>query len=89
LESLLLIIILLGALVAFLTGGILLVLYLRSGREEDDPVVFGNLVQCPHCGYMNPLDSAGCLQCRRPLPRPRGHQPAPPQIGRASCRERV
>lgn len=60
---------------------VLLYLYFRAGRAEKrggEPVVYGNLVQCPNCGYMNPLNSAACLHCRQPLPRARAYQPPPP-----------
>ena len=57
-----------GAVGAFLAGAGLLIMYFRAGRGndyyEDEPVVYGNLVQCPNCGYMNPLDAAACLNCR-------------------------
>ncbi len=80
-ESAILIVAALGALGAFSAGIVLLVLYVRASRSEyddDEPVVYGNLVQCQHCGYMNPINSAVCLNCRRPLPRPRNYQPPPP-----------
>lgn len=82
-ESAILILVAVGALGAFATGVVLLVLYVRSGQiaggQQREPVVYGNLVQCPTCGYMNPLESAACLNCRNPLPRPRGYQPPPAQ----------
>ncbi len=81
-EGVILIFVALGAVLAFGAGIILLVLYFRSGREDNyEPqefVRYGNLVQCPRCGYMNPADSAACLNCR--LPFTRGHQPMPPMI---------
>lgn len=78
-EGLILIIVMLGAIAAFLTGIVLLVLYFRSGGSSE-PEVYGDLVMCPHCKYMNPLDSAICLRCHRPLPRvrPRAGYPLPP-----------
>jgi hypothetical protein len=79
-EGVILIFVALGALVAFGAGIILLVLYFRSGREtpyeRQELVRYGNLVQCPRCGYMNPADSAACLNCR--LPFTPAHRPAPP-----------
>ena len=79
-EIVILLVVALGGMAAFFAGAVLLYFYLRSGRErdyyDDEPAVYGNLVQCPHCGYMNPLDSAACLNCRQPLPRPAGY-PAP------------
>ena len=66
-EGLILILVALGALLAFGAGIILLVMYFRSGRESSQPVRYGNLVQCPRCGYMNPGDSAACLNCRQPF----------------------
>lgn len=80
-EGIILLIVALGALGAFSAGIVLLFLYFRAGRGEGDgsePVVYGNLVQCPRCGYMNPIDSAACLNCRAALPRPQSFQPAPP-----------
>jgi hypothetical protein len=78
-EGLILLVVAMGALGAFLAGVVLLFLYFRSSRAEDydEPVVYGNLVQCPRCGYMNPIDTAACLNCRYQLPRPRTY-PAPP-----------
>ncbi len=79
-EIVILLVVALGGMAAFFAGAVLLYFYLRSGRErdyyDDEPAVYGNLVQCPHCGYMNPLESAACLNCRQPLPRPAGY-PAP------------
>jgi len=79
-EIVILFVVALGGMAAFFAGAVLLYFYLRSGRErdyyDDEPAVYGNLVQCPHCGYMNPLESAACLNCRQPLPRPAGY-PAP------------
>jgi hypothetical protein len=91
-DGAILLIVALAALGAFVTGVVLLVLYFRSGREErlpsHEPVVYGNLVQCPQCGYMNPLESAACLNpnCRAPLPQSQyqtymGDQPSPPPGG--------
>jgi len=70
----------LGALGALLVGAVLLYLYLRTGREEgygDEPLTYGNLVQCPACGTMNPTEAAACLSCRRPLPHARVTLPPP------------
>jgi hypothetical protein len=79
-EAVILVVITLVGLGALLGGGFLLILYFRYSRAEGEyarePVVYGDLVQCPHCGYMNPMETAACLNCRRPLPRPRGYQPA-------------
>lgn len=80
-EGIVLLIVALGALGAFSAGIVLLFLYFRAGRGSggsSEPVVYGNLVQCPRCGYMNPLDSAACLNCRQALPRPHNHQPQVP-----------
>ncbi|HEX3053612.1 MAG TPA: FHA domain-containing protein [Aggregatilineaceae bacterium] len=72
------------ALGAFVLGSILLAVYLRSNRAKaaygSDPMVYGNLVMCPNCGYMNPLDTAACLKCRVPLPArpPQGYGFPPP-----------
>jgi hypothetical protein len=80
-QGIILLLVALGALGAFSAGIVLLFLYFRAGRGNgggDEPVVYGNLVQCPRCGYMNPLDSAACLNCRSALPRPQTYQPAPP-----------
>lgn len=78
-EGAILLIVAIGALGAFATGVILLVLYFRSGRGQNnqrpEPMVYGNLVRCPNCGYMNPLESAACLQCHKALPHPQGYQP--------------
>jgi len=80
-ESAILIVAALGALGAFSAGIVLLALYMRASRRsdyyDDEPEVYGNLVQCQHCGYMNPITSGVCLNCRRPLPRPRGYEPPP------------
>ncbi len=80
-EGAILLVVAIGALGAFATGIILLGLYFRSGRSQHnprpEPVVFGSLVQCPHCSYMNPVESAACLQCHRELPHPRDYQPPP------------
>lgn len=76
-EGAILLIVAVGALGAFATGIVLLVLYFRSGRMDSDsydPVIYGDLVQCPECGYMNPLESAACLKCHTPLPHPQGYQ---------------
>lgn len=79
-EIVILLVVALGGMAAFLAGAALLYFYLRSGRGDDyyddEPVVYGNLVQCPHCGYMNPIETAACLSCRRPLPGAAGY-PAP------------
>jgi hypothetical protein len=84
-EGLILFIVALGALAAFSAGVILLVLYFRSGRESSarrrQPVRYGNLLQCPNCGYMNPADSPACLNCRHPFPRSRF---APPPMSSPS-----
>jgi hypothetical protein len=81
-EGVILIFVALGALLAFGAGIILLVLYFRSGREDkyerQELVRYGNLVQCPRCGYMNPADSATCLNCR--LPFTHAHRPGPPVV---------
>jgi uncharacterized RDD family membrane protein YckC len=29
-------------------------------------------MECPHCGFMNLLDSGECVRCRKPLPKPAG-----------------
>ncbi len=80
-ETLILILVAVGGLGAFVIGTILLLIYFRGGRDksgaEQGPVIYGNLVQCPHCGYMNPVESAACLNCRQPLPRVRGYAQAP------------
>ncbi|RPI97117.1 MAG: hypothetical protein EHM39_09985, partial [Chloroflexi bacterium] len=74
-EGIILIFVAVGALIAFGAGIVLLVLYMRSGRGEgydyEDLVRYGNLVQCPRCGYMNPAESAACLNCRLPFAQPR------------------
>jgi pSer/pThr/pTyr-binding forkhead associated (FHA) protein len=79
-EGVILIFVALGALLAFGAGIVLLVLYFRSGRdhqyERQELVRYGNLVQCPRCGYMNPADSAACLNCR--LPFTHGQRPVVP-----------
>ncbi len=76
-EGIILTFVALGALIAFGAGIVLLVLYMRSGREDQQELVrYGNLVQCPRCGYMNPADSAACLNCRLPFGQQR--QPVPP-----------
>ncbi|MBN1565559.1 MAG: hypothetical protein JXA10_17070, partial [Anaerolineae bacterium] len=69
----------LGGLGAFGVGVVLLVMYWRSGRRSiGEPIVYGNLVQCPRCEYMNPLDSAACLNCQLPLSHQRrAYQPPP------------
>ncbi|GEM_PF-1318080 len=81
-ESAILLIVAVSALGAFITGIVLLALYWRANRRSHarphEPAIYGNLVQCPKCGYMNPLESAACLNCRAPLPRPHGYQPPPP-----------
>jgi hypothetical protein len=80
-EELILLIVALGAFGAIFVGMVLLYLYFRAGRggkRGAEPVVYGNLLQCPHCGYMNPVNSAACLNCRQPLPRAAGQSPAPP-----------
>ena len=82
-EGIILLIIAGGAILAFLLGTVLLFLYFRSGRSHTQPrdaVVYGRLAQCPNCGYMNPIDTAACLNCRSPLRLPRGYQPPPPQV---------
>jgi hypothetical protein len=79
-EGVILIFVALGALLAFGAGIVLLVLYFRSGREDkyerQELVRYGNLVQCPRCGYMNPADSAACLNCRLPFTQSRPPMPA-------------
>lgn len=85
--TLIIVVVALGALGALLVGAVLLVLYFRTGREEgydNAPLIYGNLVQCPACGTMNPIEAAACLNCRRPLPHGRATAPpapyaAPPQ----------
>ncbi len=77
-EGVILFIIALCGLGVFGVGVILLYLYWRSGRMgHDEPVVYGNLVQCPRCDYMNPVDSAVCLSCQFPLSHSR-HTYQPP-----------
>jgi hypothetical protein len=71
-----LIIIAVGGLGAFIVGMIMLYLYARGNNRaagSHQPVVYGNLIQCPNCGHMNPLDAQACLRCRMPLP----HAPMP------------
>lgn len=79
-ESAILIILALGGLGAVGVGVILLVVYLRGSSRNpySNPVVYGNLVQCPRCNYMNPLDSGACLNCRLPLQHSRQPYQAPP-----------
>lgn len=83
-ESIILLVVAIGAFGALVTGIVLLVLYFRSGRpapQHREPVVYGNLVQCPECGYMNPLESAACLQCHTPLIHARNSPSSvPPQF---------
>ncbi len=83
--TLIILVVVLGALAALLIGVVLLYLYFRTGREEgyDEPVIYGNLVQCPACGTMNPTEAAACLNCRRPLPHARAAIPPPPYVPRA------
>ena len=79
-EGAILLLMALGGLGAFNVGVILLYLYWRSGRSaHDEPTVYGNLVQCPRCSYMNPLDSAVCLSCQYPFSHQRqtAYQPPP------------
>jgi len=79
--TLIIVVVALGALGALLVGAVLLVLYFRTGREEgydDAPLIYGNLVQCPACGTMNPIEAAACLNCRRPLPHGRATAPPAP-----------
>jgi hypothetical protein len=81
-----LIIVGLMALAAFGAGLAMLALYLRSGRGgAGEPLVYGNLAQCPRCQYMNPVDSPVCLNCRlefkhkrRPVSHPLPY--APPSV---------
>lgn len=70
----------------FLVGALMLLYYYRSGRADDyyyDDLDYGDLVQCAHCGYMNPRDAAACLNCHQPLPHAASHaadyapQPSP------------
>lgn len=81
-EAVILIVVALGGLSLMVVGGVLLILYFRGGRGASEPVVYGELVQCPHCGYMNPMDAAACLNCRYPLSltrqRPTPAYAAPP-----------
>ena len=35
-------------------------------------------MECPHCGFMNLLDSGECVRCRKPLPSASGAPEAPP-----------
>ena len=80
-EGLVLIVIALIGIAVFLGGGLLLVLYFRyiGGGDREEPVVYGDLIQCPNCGYMNPLETAACLNCRYPLPGAVPYQePLPP-----------
>jgi len=81
-EGVILVVVAVAGVGAFLIGVLLLLLYFRYNRGEeeyeDEPVMYGNLIQCPACGYMNPMDTAACLNCRQPLahPRPIAVQPA-------------
>jgi len=82
-EILILLIVGFGATVAFIAGIVLLVLYVRAGRDEAphraSPVAYGNVVQCPRCAYMNPPDTAACLHCGLPFaPGPRRATPRQP-----------
>jgi hypothetical protein len=65
------IVIAVGGLGAFVVGIVMLFLYIRGNHRAAGmpPVVYGNMIQCAHCGYMNPLDAQACLRCRQPLPR--------------------
>ncbi|NDJ76476.1 MAG: FHA domain-containing protein [Chloroflexi bacterium] len=80
LQDVILLVVAVGGLGAFGIGAVLLFLFFRSSRSgtrgASQPVVYGNLVQCPNCGYMNPLETAACLNCRHPLSHMRG-QPVP------------
>jgi hypothetical protein len=72
-EGLILIVAALMGLGALLVGGLLVIMYFRMNRNDryyDEPVIYGNLIQCPQCGHMNPLGTAACLNCRYPLPVP-------------------
>lgn len=83
LEGLILLTVAVGAMVAFVLGVALLIMWFRSEPADDyeaiEPQMYGNLVQCPACGRTNPLDSATCRNCGTPLNVPAGyHAPAPP-----------
>ncbi|HMM28994.1 MAG TPA: FHA domain-containing protein [Aggregatilineaceae bacterium] len=81
--TLIVLVVALGALGALLAGAVLLYFYFRTGREEgydDEPLTYGNLVQCPACGTMNPTEAAACLSCRRPLPHARATLPPPAPV---------
>lgn len=76
-EGLILIVVALMGVGALAVGGLLLFLYVRMSRGDryyDEPVVYGNLIQCPQCGHMNPLGTAACLNCRYALPVPHAYQ---------------
>lgn len=83
--TLIILVVVLGALAALVVGAVLLYLYFRTGREEgyDESLIYGNLVQCPACGTMNPTEAAACLNCRRPLPHARVTIPPAPYVPRA------
>jgi len=36
-------------------------------------------MECPHCGFMNLLDSGECVRCRKPLPAPPASSQATPE----------
>jgi len=81
--TLILLVVALGALGALLVGAVMLFFYFRTGRAEgydEEPIIYGNLVQCPACGTMNPAEAAACLRCRRPLPHARPNMTPPPPV---------
>ncbi|NLE50902.1 MAG: FHA domain-containing protein [Chloroflexi bacterium] len=80
--TLIIVVVALGALGAFLIGAVLLYLYFRTGREEgyNEPLIYGDLIQCPACGTMNPTEAAACLSCRKPLPHMRATVPPAPYV---------
>lgn len=81
--TLILLVVALGALGALLVGAVMLFFYFRTGRDEgydEEPLIYGNLVQCPACGTMNPAEAAACLRCRRPLPHARPNMTPPPPV---------
>lgn len=82
-ELLILLVVALGAFMAFAAGVALLVIYLRADRAPAGPASahFPGGPPCPRCGTVNPPGATVCVRCGAPLParpaRP-AMPPAPP-----------
>ncbi len=87
-EILILLVVGVGALIAFMAGIALLVVYLRAGSQVGTgsrPLPRAGAAPCPRCGTLNPPGAPACEQCGQSLGSALPLRPAgpPPPHARA------